>query len=693
MSAVDPLTLLRPLSSVSLGDDELRVLGPDSSMWLVFATNAAGAGTGATQVYVDGLPAVGNVPTLTIGRITVNGDPFSAEYSDVGAVRIDVDLRAPERRWRSSLSPPSPAAGGGSTLGAAMQPVSRHSSAGLSGPVPRLPLTFSLQASHATDRRDALLVDPRSGLLGPAGQPKESRNSSLSAGLVFAGRRLLARATFSGSGMHVAHAGVGGINAPGTGQQLASRTRAAQTTWRIADGSRVHRGGFSYWRDGVDASADSQERLTRVTGVSSTGGDELAASRRRASAWAIKHVISASPGTWKAGFEGNRDTVSEARTPNPLGRLQLDAIDAATATWIVTRGNVSATAQTSAAALFAERVLVHKPRALMRGGVRLDWQDGAGLIASPRMQIATRIAGFHLSSGAGVFVQRWPPDLFLTTALAGGNGTQTFVVHQVQVDGHATVDPSEGERLSMMVAPSFERRRDLVLRAGVTRAFGAVQAGVEHTSTRGTSLAGAVRAREAGGLLDVVDSHRTLRRHQTSARASFRRGASSVTADYQHAWSYDDTDGALVMPARAGDVRGEWGRSSGVPRHAGGLTAMLRAPWQVRMSISAQARAGMPYTIITARDADGLATFTDRGGRPRNSGVLPPFFKLSVFASRTMKVPALDWLAFDVGVRADNVTNHRNVTSVGRVVGTPMFGMPLDAMAGRSVSVWAMLAR
>jgi len=193
--------------------------------------------------------------------------------------------------------------------------------------------------------------------------------------------------------------------------------------------------------------------------------------------------------------------------------------------------------------------------------------------------------------------------------------------------------------------------------------------------------------------VDRISSDRTLRRHQTYVRASVRRRTDTIVAYYQHVWSFDDSDGPFVPPARQGDVIGEWARSAGVARHAAGVTGGLRLPGQIRVSLTAEARTGTAYTVLTGYDPEGLAVFTDRGGRPRNAGSLPAFCKVSLSASRRLSVPRAAWLTFDVGVRADNATDHRNVTSVGRVAGTPTFGVPLDATAGRSIRFWASLAR
>ncbi len=686
--------ILRPLDSSSLISDELRVLGPDSSAWIAFARAVAGVGTGPETVYVDGLPTISSVPAATIGRITVNGDPFTSEYSNVGTVRIDIDLGPPERRWHAGLSSPSFGAGGGSPLGPTGAPLSRSTSLSIGGPVPRLPLTFDVNAFRYLNERRPLFVAPGADALAMYDDLRTTSNSSsfmLSAAFVTG--RVMARATFSDSRMQTDHAGIGGTNGPTTGQGIDSRDRSLQASWRVADGGRIHRGGFSFRQDTLDAVADSPAPLTMITGQLVTGGDEVAANTRHSETWTIKHVVETSAGTWKAGIEGASQMVGDERVPNPQGRLQFSGVDAATATWIVSRGRSAARMRATSTALFAEQLAVNTPRVTLRSGLRFDWQHGAGVMVSPRVVATARVAAFQVSGGAGLFVQAWSPDLFVIAAERDGTQGTTFVVHDVPAGAVEGIDTVSGEELRSVIQPGFDRRRDLVVRAGLQRRIGPLQTGIEHTWTRGGSLPGAVRDRDAGGLVDRISSDRTLRRHQTQLRASVHRGATVIVASYQHAWSFDDSDGPVVTAARQGDVRGEWGRSIGAVRHALGVTALVRLPQQIRGALTLEARSGMPYTLLTGLDVERLGAFTDRGGRPRNSGTLPSFRKASVSASRTIHIQSIPWLVFDVGLRADNLTNRRNVTSVGRAVGTPMFGIPLDATAGRSVRLWASLAR
>src|SRR5688500_5118312 len=332
VAAAGTLTPFRPLASASMSVEELNMLGPDADAWIAFVRSAAGAAIGAERVYVDGVPALTRVPAAMIGRVTVNGDPFTAEYSSVGETRIDLDLRPPDRRWRANVSAPSFGAGGGSTLASARK--SRSSSLGMSGPVPRLPVTFSVHATHWADHSRPLFAVPHSGEVATA-EPDlhmASNNSSLIASAAYVTSRLAVRATFSGSRMTADHAGIGGINGPTTGQRLDSRSRGIRTGWKSAGAGPLHRGAFSLRRGGLDAVADSLAAFTVVTGQAATGGDETAADAQRRSTWVVKHVVEGKGGKWKAGFDGGSERLAHARTPNPLGRKRVRELHANTAT-------------------------------------------------------------------------------------------------------------------------------------------------------------------------------------------------------------------------------------------------------------------------------------------------------------------------------------------------------------------------
>jgi hypothetical protein len=681
ITADDLAETLRPLSSTAVSEPDLRIVGADVGGQIEFARRIAGATVGDARVFIDGLPSTGTVPASAIARIVVNGDPLSAEHSTPDAVRIDVDLIPPDRRWHLDTSPPSAGAGGGSVLARAGRPSSRNVSLGIGGPLPWQPLTFSLSGSRLDNASRPVLASPNrvAMIAADPGFQTESRTSSLLAGAVYSAARATVRVTFAGSGMTASHAGVGGWNAPTTGQATGTAGRSLQVGWKIAHGTRVERGGILARRDRLDASADSDASLTIVTAQGRTGGSETMSDAHRGAAWTLTDVLedSTSAHPWKAGVEATRTSVSDERVMNPGGRLQLPWPDADEGALTVTRGTERGRATAQYAAIFGERVAFRSVRALVRAGARIDGQDGFGVSVAPRVSLAAQAGGFQIHAGAGLFVDTVTPDVLVNAREENAAGVSTSIYQSAGLTG--------GRRLWTFVAHEFGPRRDLVVRGDVQRRVGPVRAGIEHAWTMADGLPGVTRALDAGALVDTIASDRTLRKHQTTVRTDIRYRGQSLAAHYVHTRSFDDGYLTPGPPAVAGDIPGEWGPTSGLPRHSVGLTLMSSLPHAVHVAATVDARSGVPFNIVTGRDAGGLATFTDRGGLPRNAGRLPPSRDLSCYVSRRVQVRVLKGMAFDLGLRAQNVTDRRNVTSVGRVLGSPWFGAPLGAAAGRSI--------
>src|ERR1035437_7618867 len=71
-----------PLASVSLSASDLKDISDNTIDLVAYVKRMAGVQSGSDHIYVDGLPTDTLPPAGTIDRITINADPFSAEYSD-----------------------------------------------------------------------------------------------------------------------------------------------------------------------------------------------------------------------------------------------------------------------------------------------------------------------------------------------------------------------------------------------------------------------------------------------------------------------------------------------------------------------------------------------------------------------------------------------------------------------------------
>jgi hypothetical protein len=518
-----------------------------------------------------------------------------------------------------------------------------------------------------------------------------ARNAALS--LTYSGRRGEVRLSTGTSRMRVDNGGIGGINLPSTRQHLDTANANVRVTWRTVAAGRLVRGGATVVRDRLSSSAPSERPYEVVTGEITRGSNERSAEHRRSLAIHLKQVVdsASSRRPWNVGFEARRVGLDEARTMNPFGRLQSEAPGAPHGFWTVTRTPLAGTAVATTAAVFAEHTIVASSWARVRAGIRSDWQQGDGVAIAPRVSMTATRGRLQFTGGAGLFVQPWTADTFAeVTQRAGG---LTYLIPGVNIEDVALRDPASGTLLTTRLDPRYSRRQDFVVRAALQRRTGPVTVGVEHTWTRGHRLTGAARTREAGAVSDVVRSDRDLRRHQTHARLQAAWRGHSLVGHYQFARSFDNSDGPFVQPASGDDGGTEWGPSRGIPRHAVQVAASLRLPARVRMAVTFDARVGVPFSAITGRDSEGLGTFMDRGGLPRNANRLPPTRGIGAHVSRRVHMKIGREFVVDLGARAENLTNHTNVTSVGRVLESSMFGRPLGTAPGRSVRLWATLGR
>src|ERR1700730_14946684 len=145
---------LPPLESVSLSDTELRNTSANSEDLIAYAKQLAGAFSGSDSLYVDGLPADRPPPADNIAAITINADPFSAEYSDAGNNHIDIATKKAEGKFGVtslgvSFGPRVP-----DGLNPNLGSTSEAANVGITGPVPHLPVAFTTAAHYAERQGD-----------------------------------------------------------------------------------------------------------------------------------------------------------------------------------------------------------------------------------------------------------------------------------------------------------------------------------------------------------------------------------------------------------------------------------------------------------------------------------------------------------------------------------------------------------
>jgi hypothetical protein len=187
----------------------------------------------------------------------------------------------------------------------------------------------------------------------------------------------------------------------------------------------------------------------------------------------------------------------------------------------------------------------------------------------------------------------------------------------------------------------------------------------------------------------------------------------------------DDTDdNQFFTPQKTGSNAGEFAHRSNNNTWNLFGNGTLTLPGKVQVSSNFNAGGDAHYNITTGFDNNGDGNFNDRpqyaapgtplcanaaagvncsyatpfgllvpsGGTgvfPRNAARLPWKFYVDANVQRvfklTQKAKAEHQQTLTVNVRSSNVINHMNVTAMGGVLGSPLFGVPYAADNGRRV--------
>ena len=177
----------------------------------------------------------------------------------------------------------------------------------------------------------------------------------------------------------------------------------------------------------------------------------------------------------------------------------------------------------------------------------------------------------------------------------------------------------------------------------------------------------------------------------------------------------DDTDDhETYAPQSVYSDAGEFAHRTNQPTWQVFGNGSFNLPEKIVLSGDLNAGGDRHYDITTGFDNNGDGDFNDRpqyaapgtpgavatrfgllissGGTgvfPRNKGVLPWTFHLDTNLQRAFSLthnPKVEHQqVITVNLRSSNVLNHTNVTSVGGVLGSPLFGVPYAADNGRRV--------
>ncbi len=695
-----------PLESISLSDTELRDISNNSQDLIAYAKQLAGIYSGSDSLYVDGLPAEGPPPADRIAAITINADPFSAEYADGGNNHIDITTKPAERQFRVTSLGLSLGTRTPDGLNPDLSTTSKTATVGITGPVPDLPLAFTANV-HYTDKQGEQPIEaivpsgPGTSISSVDAAPIADSNAAYGLG----GDYSRAESLHGNASLYVvtanhANMNVGGISLPEAGVNQNSSGQEFRTTFTKTGEHFVSHGGIAADWVHSDLYANSSALGVSVSGAFNGGGADINRENTRWSRWTLKDVLEFNwkGHLWSVGATVSRREDQENTIPNPYGHIYFDNLadyllsattGASNGTKIITQGQGKVGYASYTAFPFLEAELLRRPRLVVRGGVRADAQTAGRVLFSPRLSTVANFHGFVLGAGSGMFVKAWTNDIFLRVMENDGNHLEQYLIPDASLaDLQAGTALAQSEIVSR-IAPSLTPARNWISKLSLEHPFKGFLPGVEYTWGDGTHLLGSQRLSSPTGWTDWLESNRTQQKHQIHIRALFKIRGQSLAAHYEWIHSRDDTDGPFSFPALQNDIRGEWSPSSGIAAHNFTFVANSRFGKALSLTLVDSWHSPQPLNITSGLDPEGNGLYTDRAGLPRNSGRGPYYNLAEAFAHCRFVVPKVflgprQKTYLDLNVQVMNLFGNKDDSVLGTVIGSPLFEQPLAAAPGRS---------
>jgi hypothetical protein len=176
-----------------------------------------------------------------------------------------------------------------------------------------------------------------------------------------------------------------------------------------------------------------------------------------------------------------------------------------------------------------------------------------------------------------------------------------------------------------------------------------------------------------------------------------------------------NADTASAFPQNSTNEAGETARPAWLATHHVIAFSTITLPKGIALSTQFDAASGAPYNVTAGFDANGDGIFNDRpryatgteatiyrtpfgalattgsgSYLQRNAGTLPWNIHLDANLSRSFTLTHRDGgdtTSLALNVRSTNLLNHTNVTAVGSVLGSPLFGRAYASDAGRRVEL------
>jgi carboxypeptidase family protein/TonB-dependent receptor-like protein len=348
-------------------------------------------------------------------------------------------------------------------------------------------------------------------------------------------------------------------------------------------------------------------------------------------------------------------------------------------------------------------------------GLRYDWQAKIGdrNNFAPRASVAYAPGNRKtvLRAGAGLFYDRLNDRAIQRSLLINGVAVRELVIAQPSFN-----DPlNSGVALAALpsvwrLAPNLQSPYLLQSGLSVERSLPrGMQLTVEYQNLRGAHLFRSrdINAPLADGrarpdprflLIRQIESSGSLRGNALIASLQGRViKRLKVKTQYTLSRTTDDVTGLFDLPANSNDLRLERGRAEFDKRHRFNFAGILDMPAGFRVGSVLTLASGLPFDITTGFDDNGDSIVNDRPfGATRNTGRGPGFAQLDLRLTKLFELPLfLDdqekekggFRNLELNLDVFNAFNRNNLTDVIGELSSPLFGRANGSLQARTIQL------
>jgi carboxypeptidase family protein len=721
VTAGDPVSMEGNMNSVEINHDLLKSLPVKDDNPLAAAQmflDPAANGAEGTKIVVDGVEGGDlDVPSSSVKSVSVNKNPYSAEFGRPGKGRIEVMTR-PGSMTRvhhhlvmtfrnSSLD--------ATNAFAASRPDMSRSfwESDMNGPLFGRKGTFYIGGDYLSDNQNSVIhaITSTGAFNQNLATPEHSG-------------RLMGRVDFQLNQLHnlslrynfnrdtADNRGIGPFDLP----QRAYNNEAQRQELRVSETALFtvnfsNEARFSYKKRDNKITPTSALPASIVLGAFSSGGAQLNQNQDE-QIFELQDLVTWVRGkhTLRFGATAKRHDVDLTDTSNFGGTFTYSSLAAFNANqpflFTINQGNPEAAFAQMEYSYFVQDEMRLRPNLTVLLGLRHELQQHLHDDNSfaPRAAISFAPgAGFVLRAGGGIFYDRRSWTMGQRALLFDGNHVRSLVVENptfpLSPAVLAAVAPS-----TFTIAPNLVAPYQIQGSLGLDKQIGKKNSlSIEYTTLRGLKLfrmrdinaplpSSGVRPNPAFVKIDQFESTGSSRAN--SLGVTFRTAiANRVELLSQYTWSrsYDNTSGMFYLPADNFNLAPEWGRSDFDRRHRINLAGIVQLPYGFKFGTITTISSGVPFNITTGFDANHDGVANDRpAGVGRNTGIGPMYSDVDIRLSKRIVLGAQrehGTRYLELRVDAFNTLNQVNATNYIGVLSSPLFGQANSALPARQLQL------